>query len=203
MSAPVAERRTLSAAHRYELVTKKSRFLAQAAPVESADQAMAVLAELSDPTATHNCFAYRIGDQYRFSDDGEPGGTAGRPILAAIEGRGLDGVLVVVTRWYGGVKLGAGGLARAYGGSASECLRQAPSHVVRPRVRVLLTAGFDDMGAVYGLLERSEVERLGEDYRTEGVAIRVELFEQDLAALTRGLADATRGRVRSAPLDGD
>jgi uncharacterized YigZ family protein len=201
VSTASTERRTLSAAHSHELVTKKSRFLAQAVPVESPEQAMAALAELSDPAATHNCFAYRIGDRYRFSDDGEPGGTAGRPILAAIEGRGLDGVLVVVTRWYGGVKLGAGGLARAYGGSASECLRQAPSHVVRPRVRVELTAGFEDMGAVYGLLERSEVERLGERYGADGVTIQVELFEGDLEALVRALADATRGRVQPAPLD--
>ena len=81
--------------------------------------------EIGDPQATHNCWAYRIGQQYRFSDDGEPGGTAGRPILQAIEGQGFDQVVVVVTRWYGGIKLGAGGLARAYGGCAAECLRLA------------------------------------------------------------------------------
>ena len=82
---------------------------------------------IADPTATHNCWAYRIGSEYRFSDDGEPAGTAGRPILAAIDGQGCDQVVVVVTRWYGGIKLGAGGLVRAYGGCAAECLRAAPN----------------------------------------------------------------------------
>ena len=104
---------------------RKSRFLANAAPVDEPEQALAFLADIGDPLATHNCWAYRIGQQYRFSDDGEPGGTAGRPILQAIEGQGFDRVIVVVTRWYGGIKLGVGGLARAYGGCAAECLRLA------------------------------------------------------------------------------
>jgi uncharacterized YigZ family protein len=186
---------TLAAPHRFELLVKKSRFLAIAEPVESPEQAMERLAAVSDPAATHNCFAYRVGDAYRFSDDGEPGGTAGRPILAAIEGRGLDRVLVVVTRWYGGVKLGAGGLARAYGGSASECLRTAPTRVHHPRVRARLAVGFEDLGAVYQVLERGGVDRLGEDYQAYGAAIAVELEERHLEALARALADATRGRV--------
>jgi len=195
MSTDPTELRTLARTYSFELLVKKSRFLAQGAPVESPEHAMAVLAELSDLTATHNCFAYRVGDAYRFSDDGEPGGTAGRPILAAIEGRDLDRVLVVVTRWYGGIKLGAGGLARAYGGSASECLRTAPVRVVRERVRVLLAARFDDLGAIYGVLERRALDKLGEDYRAEGVVLRVELDRRDLVSLQQALADATRGRV--------
>jgi len=195
VSTDPTELRTLARPYSFELLVKKSRFLAQGAPVESPEHAMAVLAELSDHAATHNCFAYRTGDAYRFSDDGEPGGTAGRPILAAIEGRDLDRVLVVVTRWYGGIKLGAGGLARAYGGSASECLRTAPVRVVRERVRVLLAARFDDLGAIYGVLERRDLDKLGEDYRAEGVVLRVELDRRDLESLQRALADATRGRV--------
>lgn len=195
MSMDPSEQCTLASGHSFELLVKKSRFLAQAVPVETPEQAMAELASLSDHAATHNCFAYRVGDQYRFSDDGEPGGTAGRPILAAIEGRGLDGVLVVVTRWYGGIKLGAGGLARAYGGSASECLRTAPTRVVRARVRVALEAGFTEMGAVYAVLERLGIERLGEDYRADGVVLEVELDQRDLPGLEAAMADATRGRV--------
>ncbi len=98
---------------RHEQEIKKSRFLAQAAPVDTPEQALAFVQAMSDPAATHNCWAYRIGQAYRFNDDGEPGGTAGRPILQAIEGQGIDCAVVVVTRWYGGIKLGAGGLARA------------------------------------------------------------------------------------------
>ena len=78
---------------------KKSRFLAQAAPAASIAAAMAVLDAIKDPAATHNCWAYRIGAQYRFSDDGEPGGTAGKPILQAIDGQGYDRLMVGVTRW--------------------------------------------------------------------------------------------------------
>src|SRR3546814_3379804 len=77
-------------------------------PVEDADAALQALAEVSVPDATHNCWAWRIGDDYRSNDDGEPAGTAGRPILAAIDGQGMDRVVVVVTRWFGGLKLGAG-----------------------------------------------------------------------------------------------
>ena len=112
----------VSASHTIEV--KHSRFLAQAAPVVSAEAALAFVAAVSQADATHNCWAYRIGATYRSSDDGEPAGTAGRPILAAIDGQGMDQVVAVVTRWYGGIKLGAGGLVRAYGGAAAECLRR-------------------------------------------------------------------------------
>ena len=97
----------------YREEIRKSRFLAQARAISSAADAQAFIEQVSDPGASHNCWAWKIGQQYRFSDDGEPGGTAGRPILAAIEAQGFDGVAVVVTRWYGGIQLGTGGLARA------------------------------------------------------------------------------------------
>ena len=89
---------------------KKSRFIATAVPIETPEEAIEVFTAIRDLSANHNCFAYKVAGIYRFSDDGEPGGTAGRPILSAIEGRDLDGVLVVVTRFFGGIKLGAGGL---------------------------------------------------------------------------------------------
>ncbi|WP_395791425.1 IMPACT family protein, partial [Aquimonas sp.] len=116
---------TLAVPARYVLEVKRSRFVCQAASIDSAEAALLHLQQVADPDATHNCWAYRIGSAYRSSDDGEPAGTAGRPILAAIDGQGLDGVVAVVTRWYGGIKLGAGGLVRAYGGCAAECLRTA------------------------------------------------------------------------------
>lgn len=109
---------TLAGEARLSQDVRKSRFLAIAEPVDAADAAMAFFARASTADATHNCWAYKIGANYRFNDDGEPGGSAGRPILAAIEGQGLDHVAVVVTRWFGGIKLGVGGLVRAYGGCA-------------------------------------------------------------------------------------
>lgn len=104
---------------------KKSRFVAVAAPIDSEAAAKAFVAAQADPGANHNCWAWRLGQTYRFSDDGEPSGTAGKPILQAIDGQNLDRVVVLVTRWFGGVLLGSGGLMRAYGGTAALCLRGA------------------------------------------------------------------------------
>ena len=116
---------TLAAPASHEIEVKHSRFLARATAVTGAEEAMAWLQSVGVPDATHNCWAWRIGDDYRSSDDGEPAGTAGRPILAAIDGQGFDQVVVVVTRWYGGIKLGAGGLVRAYSKSAKLALEAA------------------------------------------------------------------------------
>ena len=93
---------TLAQPVNHTLDVKHSRFIAHAAPIESASAAMAFLQDVSVADATHNCWAYRHGQDYRSSDDGEPAGTAGRPILAAIDGQGFDRVMVVVTRWFGG-----------------------------------------------------------------------------------------------------
>ncbi|WP_037404901.1 YigZ family protein, partial [Shinella sp. DD12] len=114
---------TLDQTALFEEEIRKSRFRAIACPVENEAEAKARLAEVSDAAANHNCWAFRIGQTYRFSDDGEPSGTAGKPILQAIDGQALDRTLVVVTRWFGGILLGSGGLIRAYGGTAAACPR--------------------------------------------------------------------------------
>src|SRR5687767_10914158 len=106
-----------------EQIIKKSRFLATAIPVASDEEAKAAIAAHADADANHNCWAWRIGAAYRLSDDGEPSGTAGKPILAAIDGQSIDRILVIVTRWFGGILLGSGGLVRAYGGTAAMCLK--------------------------------------------------------------------------------
>ena len=187
---------TLAARATHLLEVKHSRFLAHAAPADSANAAQAFLAEASDRDATHNCWAWRIGQDYRSGDDGEPAGTAGRPILAAIDGQGFDRVVVVVTRWYGGIKLGAGGLVRAYGGAAAECLRTA-SRIALVETRELeLQAGFDDLGAVHAALATHGAERLEERFDADGVRIRLRLRADDVDALQARLRDATRDRVR-------
>ncbi|EOD8938871.1 IMPACT family protein, partial [Pseudomonas aeruginosa] len=116
---------TLQGLAEYREEIRKSRFHTIAAPVADEDEAQAFIAAHRDASAGHNCWAWKCGAQYRFSDDGEPGGSAGRPILAAIEGQDMDCVAVLVSRWFGGIKLGTGGLARAYGGGAAKCLQQA------------------------------------------------------------------------------
>ena len=187
---------TLARRASHALEVRKSRFVAHAAPVDAPAAALSFLAEVADPDATHNCWAYRIGDAYRSSDDGEPGGTAGRPILQAIDGQGLDHVVVVVTRWFGGVKLGAGGLVRAYGGCAAECLRLAARVEIVPRVVLELACRVEDLGAVHALLARHGAAKLAESYADGGSAcIRVEIAADHSAALANALADATRGRA--------
>lgn len=188
-------RHTLAAPARLEQEIKRSRFLCQASPVESPEAALAVLRAMSDPGATHNCWAFRIGEVYRSSDDGEPAGTAGRPILAAIDGQGLDGVLAVVTRWYGGIKLGAGGLVRAYGGCAAECLRTAKRITVLPMRELNLRCGFADLGDVHGLMAMYAVEKLDEGFDANGVALRLRIRADQVDAFGHALREHSRGRL--------
>jgi uncharacterized YigZ family protein len=187
---------TLAATAAHSLEIKHSRFVAQAAPAKTPGAALAFLAQIADPDATHKCWAYRIGGDYRSSDDGEPAGTAGRPILAAIDGQGFDQVMVVVTRWYGGIKLGAGGLVRAYGGAASECLRMAARLPLVEMATLALHAAFDDIGAVHAALGLHGAERLAETFLADGVRVQLSLPADRVDALKARLRDATRDRVR-------
>jgi uncharacterized YigZ family protein len=187
---------TLAAPATHAIEVRHSRFIAQAAHAPSPDAAMAFIAAVRQDDASHNCWAYRIGDQYRSSDDGEPSGTAGRPILAAIDGQGLDQVAVVVARWFGGIKLGAGGLVRAYGGAAAECLRTASR---RPLVRLQelhVRAGFDDIGAVHAAIQAHAATSLEERFDSDGLSLRLMLPQEAIEALAARLRDATRNRVR-------
>jgi len=179
----------------HEAEIKKSRFIANGIRVESPSEAMGVIEEISLADATHNCWAYRIGDEYRFSDDGEPGGSAGRPILTAIDGHGLDQVLVVVTRYFGGTKLGVGGLVRAYGGTASKCLDKANVLVLTPRCLARVEIPFSDISSVHNILPDFQVLKKDEGYTESGVVLSLELelsewekFRQELQNITRGTA---------------
>ncbi len=186
---------TLLTPNRLEEEIKKSRFVARVARAQSPEEALAFLASVKDPKATHNCWAYRIGELYRFSDDGEPGGTAGRPMLAAIESQGLDEVMAVVTRYYGGIKLGAGGLARAYGNTVAECLRIAKRLELCPMVTVTLAAPFELTGTLYQLLDKMPLKRLAEDYTPEGLVLTVSMEESSYQPFCDTLRDATRAQV--------
>uniref|UniRef100_A0A0E0QKA5 Impact N-terminal domain-containing protein n=1 Tax=Oryza rufipogon TaxID=4529 RepID=A0A0E0QKA5_ORYRU len=145
---------------------KKSKFIAIAAPVPDERAAMSFLNEVSDPRATHNCWAYKLGEQFRYNDDGEPSSTAGKPIYSAIISSGIDMVMVVVIRYFGGIKLGTGGLVRAYGGVASECLKDAPTCLVKPKARVGMEVPFDLLGTVYHQLQHYQAEDIKQDYDT-------------------------------------
>lgn len=187
---------TLASPASHVLEVRHSRFIVNAAHAGSPEAALAFVEQAGDPDATHNCWAYRIGSEYRSSDDGEPAGTAGRPILAAIEGQGYDEVVAVVTRWYGGIKLGAGGLVRAYGGAAAECLRLAQRRPLVVQAELDALFPFDATGAVHGALAQFGAEKLDEGFLAEGVRLRVRLPADRVADLKTRLRDATRDRVR-------
>ena len=187
---------TLAAPASHVLEVKHSRFLAHATPIGNAADALAFIAAVSVTDATHNCWAYRHGGEYRSSDDGEPAGTAGRPILAAIDGQGYDRIVVVVTRWYGGIKLGAGGLVRAYGGAAAECLRLASRQPLIAMTQLQLSCPFDALGSVHTLLAAHAVDKLGETFDEQGAQLHIELPAERVGSLKIQLRDATRGRVR-------
>lgn len=187
---------TLAARTTHAIEVKHSRFIAHAAPVATPAEAMIFLKDVEVRDATHNCWAWRIGGDYRSSDDGEPAGTAGRPILAAIDGQGFDRVMVVVTRWYGGIKLGAGGLVRAYGGAAAECLRVAERMPIVETTPLSLHVAFDDLGVVHHLLPGFGAQRLDERFDADGARIAIELPATEVEGLKSRLRDATRNRIR-------
>jgi uncharacterized YigZ family protein len=186
---------TLATAVSHSLEIKHSRFVAHAAPIGSAEDALAFLQQVAVPDATHNCWAYRHGNEYRSSDDGEPAGTAGRPI----DGQGFDRVMVVVIRWYGGIKLGAGGLVRAYGGAAAECLRTAPRLPLVALAELTVQAAFEDLGALHAALAAHLAEKLDETFTASGVELHVRLPADQADPLKTRLRDATRDRIRVHP----
>ena len=187
---------TLAAPASHAIDVRHSRFLANAAPIASVDDATAFLRQVAVADATHNCWAWRFGGDYRSSDDGEPAGTAGRPILAAIDGQGFDRVVVVVTRWFGGIKLGAGGLVRAYGGAAAECLRLAPRLPLVERATVSLHVAFEDLATLHHLLPAFSADKRDDAFDATGARIVLELPADGVAALKTRLRDATRDRAR-------
>jgi thymidylate synthase len=179
----------------YREEIRKSRFITLAAPIASAADAQAFIEQNSDLAATHNCWAWKLADQYRSNDDGEPGGTAGRPILAAIEAQDFDQVAVLVIRWYGGIQLGTGGLARAYGGGANKCLQQAERLPLIKRVRVSCSCSFSELPLIK--LRLSEMHGLmqSENFTANGVELSIEVAPEHIELLQRQLADISRGRI--------
>ncbi|MBZ0111174.1 MAG: IMPACT family protein [Thermoanaerobaculia bacterium] len=156
-----------------ELRDRGSRFLAIVAPVDREEAAKGLLERLRQEhsDATHHCWAWRLGPHAseRSSDDGEPSGTAGVPILRMLRGADLTDVLAVVVRWYGGTKLGKGGLARAYAGAVREALVELPTERRLVRSTVRLTVPYTAIGAVQRLIHPPELELIDEVYGADVV----------------------------------
>ncbi len=191
---------TLAGPARHEETVRRSRFVAHAAPVASEADTLAFFERVADPRATHNCWAWRLDYRHRCNDDGEPGGSAGRPILAAIESRGLEQVMVVVTRYFGGIKLGIGGLVRAYGGCASRCLDAGSTVVHSPQSEFVVETDFALGATLHQLLEAYAAVKLEEDFVGDGLRLRIALAANRAQAFDAALADASRGRARMRPV---
>lgn len=172
-----------------ELEVKKSRFIARALPAASREQALAALAEArrEHPQAGHHCWAYLLGDpgsasSAAMNDDGEPSGTAGKPILNVIQHKAIGDVMVVVIRYFGGVKLGAGGLTRAYAGAAEAVLSALPLAEHRELLSARLTLDFADQQPLRLWAEQHGAQLTQVDYGPQ-VAVRLELDEAAWPAL--------------------
>lgn len=181
------------------LVEKRSRFLAMAAPADTPEQALALVDERrrQHHDAAHHAYAYSAGDLERFSDDGEPAGTAGRPILGAIAATGVEGVAVVVSRYFGGVKLGPGGLVRAYGEAAREALAQAGSQERYRSQRVQVSFDFDLTSPVHHVILKFEAQMVESSY-SERTHMTLEMRRSRMGPFLEALREATAGRAEVA-----
>ena len=174
-----------------------SRFIADAVPAGMKEEAEEFLRSIRRKfhDATHHCYAYRIGvdgQDSRTSDDGEPGGTAGKPILAAIDREVLTNVLVVVTRYFGGTKLGTGGLVRAYGEAASLAVQQAGREVKLITAPLLVAVDHSRVSQVMHVVSRSGARIAGTRY-DDVVHFRLEIRRSRLESLRQELIQATGG----------
>jgi uncharacterized YigZ family protein len=204
-TSPAAARLVPARAGRGELREKASRFLAFASPIEGAVKAAQAVEELRRAyhDATHVAFAWKIGfgqvERSRASDAGEPSGTAGRPILAAIESAGVTDILVAVVRYFGGTRLGTGGLARAYREAAARALESAGRREVPDTVEIEVRCPFDAVGAARRLLSLPGVALLEERFEGDCL-LRLSVLRSQVARVLAALDEARLShRLREEP----
>lgn len=191
--------RTVATVSRFEIPRiKGSRFFATVFPAQSVDQAKVKVAELwaEFPDATHHCWAFRgrTRDVYRYADDGEPSGSAGKPILAAIDGQTLSDVGIVVTRYFGGTKLGTGGLVRAYGQTAAEAIAHATIITSQTTTRLKLRHTYTRSGAVEAVLHAFGLLPASATY-TDTVTLELDVPDEQVEGLCHALNERTSGQV--------
>lgn len=194
-SVPAAEAR-------FEQEIKKSRFIGVASRAASTDEVQRARRSLKSefPDATHHCWAYVLGDpesstQIRMDDDGEPAGTAGKPILSVLRHKAVGDILLVVVRYFGGTKLGAGGLVRAYSSTASGVMDALEIVTSTPDKDALLTLEYADESPARRLLEKLGVTVTSSTF-TERVELTLRLPEDRWVELTTALRDLTSARAK-------
>lgn len=181
---------------------RRSLFIVSVSPAATAEEADAFVASVRAryPDATHNCYAYIAGAEnpsVRFSDDGEPGGTAGQPMLEVLKKRGLTAVAVVVTRYFGGIKLGAGGLVSAYTDSVVSGIDAAGTVTMTERSLVEVRAGYQEFSRADSALIRLGAERMSADYGEDVRAVYAVKADAEARALACA-SEATSGAARTA-----
>lgn len=191
----------LTGVARFEQSIRNSRFIGICGPIVSEADATAFIDEHGVSGCRHVCFAWKLGERLRFDDAGEPGGTAGRPILAALEHFELDAAIVVVSRFFGGIKLGTGGLARAYGGTAMQALALATIEPIIQQQRLRCTVPFASAGELHALADRHHARKLDEHWHEDGLALTLELALDDCEDFRNELTALTRGQVRIRNVD--
>ena len=198
MSAPY---KTLRQEASDEVIINKSRFIGHACPCETEAEALAFLQKIKTQykDATHNCYAYVIGRNagiMRYSDDGEPGGTAGLPMMEVLKAQGVVNCCVVVTRYFGGVLLGAGGLVRAYTQGAVIALKAAQVVVMEPSQRYLCEVGYPLWDKVQHAMKSLPVQLLSSEFTT-AVTFTLLVRETDAADVLETLTRVTDGRFEA------
>ncbi len=187
-----------------EIIEKKSRFIANVYPAESEEGAARLLEEVRKKywDARHHCYAYVIGgnrEKTRLSDDGEPSGTAGRPILDTLLGRGLTDILLVVTRYFGGTLLGTGGLVRAYTAAAQAGLANSVIIEKIRAFRLYVLTDYTDLGSVQYLAGEKGIPIAYTDY-TEKAAMELLVPIEDFAQVQQAVTEVTSGRAKTEKL---
>lgn len=182
-----------------EIVEKKSRFIGHAMAISSPEEASVVIEQIKRKywDARHNCYAYvtgELGEISRCSDDGEPSGTAGKPILDVISGAGLRGALVVVTRYFGGTLLGTGGLVRAYTAAAREALDHAVIKHMVPAGVIQVRCDYSLLGMIKNYCESENIS-MGDVNYTEAVELSLTVEEDRIDSLMAKITDLTGGRA--------
>lgn len=185
---------------------KKSRFITLLAPTGGVDVAKAFIQQVRDehPAARHHCWAFVAGpptdsQQLGFSDDGEPSGTAGKPILAQLMGSGIGEITAVVVRYYGGIKLGTGGLVRAYGSGVQQALKQLAVSDKIPQAEYTLQCDYAQLALVENLLQQSEGRIVQGEYGA-CVMLHLTLPVTGVEAFGNKLRDLSRGNLQLSPI---
>lgn len=180
-----------------ELIIKKSRFIGCVQPVANRREAQEIVAALwrEHPEAAHVCWALMAGGQSAAVDDGEPSGTAGRPMLEVLRHQQLHGVLATVVRYFGGVRLGAGGLVRAYTDTVAQALLGAQKVPVQTMAFLSMQVQYAQEGLLRHLVQQHGVTQL-EVLHAEHVTLHMQLPEPAVAALKQAVVDATQGQVQ-------